>query len=257
MAQDIHSRKDVSERSKAEIAAICSIVSRFCPGGLLSLQHYLPLSSSRMGKRTDCATAAHSKISKVSDAQGDQERSTAAGNGAVYLDQSEILRSMMAAERDAKGKGRNLSPSESSEDEKSDAEGSGEENGLSVQTDGTPSPRVLDDSSVGGESEAESSTSAARRHPSPGSPVSKLKTQEPLPSRVSIVRPILLKDEHPNGKGQTSPFGSAVQAGSTFESLGLSKPLISAMSGISIRSPTEIQTACIPPILQGQLHHSI
>ena len=47
------------------------------------------------------------------------------------------------------------------------------------------------------------------------------------------------------------PFSTQKPSSSTFESLDLSQPLIAALKGISIRDPTEIQSACIPPILQG------
>ncbi|VDC04098.1 unnamed protein product [Peniophora sp. CBMAI 1063] len=38
----------------------------------------------------------------------------------------------------------------------------------------------------------------------------------------------------------------------TFASLGIAPPLITAMAGMSIRAPTEIQSACIPPLLSGK-----
>ena len=37
----------------------------------------------------------------------------------------------------------------------------------------------------------------------------------------------------------------------TFASLGISLPLQAALSSMSIRMPTEIQVACIPPLLSG------
>jgi len=39
---------------------------------------------------------------------------------------------------------------------------------------------------------------------------------------------------------------------STFSSLGVSPPLQAALSSMSIRTPTEVQAACIPPILAGE-----
>lgn len=39
---------------------------------------------------------------------------------------------------------------------------------------------------------------------------------------------------------------------STFASLGVSKPLQAALSSMSIRTPTEVQVACIPPLLTGE-----
>ena len=38
---------------------------------------------------------------------------------------------------------------------------------------------------------------------------------------------------------------------STFLSLGVSPPLQAALSTMSIRTPTEVQAACIPPLLAG------
>ena len=38
---------------------------------------------------------------------------------------------------------------------------------------------------------------------------------------------------------------------STFTELGVSLSLVSAMNSMSIRTPTEIQVACIPPLLDG------
>ncbi|KAJ7179937.1 P-loop containing nucleoside triphosphate hydrolase protein [Mycena crocata] len=39
---------------------------------------------------------------------------------------------------------------------------------------------------------------------------------------------------------------------STFSGLGISPPLQSALTSMSIRAPTEVQAACIPPLLQGR-----
>jgi len=38
----------------------------------------------------------------------------------------------------------------------------------------------------------------------------------------------------------------------SFSSLGISAPLQSALSAMSIKAPTEVQAACIPPLLLGQ-----
>ncbi|KAJ7498980.1 P-loop containing nucleoside triphosphate hydrolase protein [Mycena latifolia] len=38
----------------------------------------------------------------------------------------------------------------------------------------------------------------------------------------------------------------------TFSALGISAPLQSALTSMSIRTPTEVQAACIPPLLQGK-----
>jgi ATP-dependent RNA helicase DDX49/DBP8 len=39
----------------------------------------------------------------------------------------------------------------------------------------------------------------------------------------------------------------------SFSSLGVSPPLLSALSNMAIHAPTEIQQACIPPLLAGLL----
>lgn len=44
----------------------------------------------------------------------------------------------------------------------------------------------------------------------------------------------------------------AQPAATTFSSLGISPALLSALSSMSIRMPTEVQAACIPPLLQGE-----
>lgn len=39
----------------------------------------------------------------------------------------------------------------------------------------------------------------------------------------------------------------------TFSSLGISAPLQAALKSMSIKLPTEVQAACIPPLLEGKL----
>lgn len=41
-------------------------------------------------------------------------------------------------------------------------------------------------------------------------------------------------------------------AAATFSSLGISAPLQAALKNMSIRLPTEVQAACIPPLLEGK-----
>lgn len=40
----------------------------------------------------------------------------------------------------------------------------------------------------------------------------------------------------------------------TFSSLGISAPLQAALKSMSIKLPTEVQAACIPPLLQGKIY---
>lgn len=49
---------------------------------------------------------------------------------------------------------------------------------------------------------------------------------------------------------QTAPKPAG--GGGTFASLGISAPLQASLAAMSIRTPTEVQAACIPPLLAGQ-----
>jgi ATP-dependent RNA helicase DDX49/DBP8 len=48
------------------------------------------------------------------------------------------------------------------------------------------------------------------------------------------------------------PLSSGSGKPVTFSSLGISPPLLSALSKMAIHAPTEIQQACIPPLLAGR-----
>jgi ATP-dependent RNA helicase DDX49/DBP8 len=48
------------------------------------------------------------------------------------------------------------------------------------------------------------------------------------------------------------PLSSGAGKPVTFSSLGISPSLLSALSKMAIHAPTEIQRACIPPLLAGQ-----
>lgn len=45
---------------------------------------------------------------------------------------------------------------------------------------------------------------------------------------------------------------TSIPLSTTFSGLGISVPLQSALTSMSIRTPTEVQAACIPPLLQGK-----
>jgi ATP-dependent RNA helicase DDX49/DBP8 len=60
-------------------------------------------------------------------------------------------------------------------------------------------------------------------------------------SRVSV------KPRHVHRHTSSPGAGKPV----TFSSLGISPPLLSALSKMAIHAPTEIQQACIPPLLAG------
>lgn len=64
-----------------------------------------------------------------------------------------------------------------------------------------------------------------------------------LGSRVSV------KPRHVHHHVPSPGAGKPV----TFSSLGISPPLLAALSKMAIHAPTEIQQACIPPLLAGLL----
>ncbi|KAI0306893.1 DEAD-domain-containing protein [Multifurca ochricompacta] len=65
-----------------------------------------------------------------------------------------------------------------------------------------------------------------------------------LTSRVSV-KPKLVHRHLP-------PAGAGSSRNLTFSSLDISPPLLSALSKMAIHAPTEIQCACIPPLLAGR-----
>ncbi|THH13573.1 hypothetical protein EW146_g6661 [Bondarzewia mesenterica] len=69
-------------------------------------------------------------------------------------------------------------------------------------------------------------------------------TDDPSSSRIQkIPKPT---------KAHPTPLKTDVPKRSTFSSLDISTPLINTLSKMSIRAPTEVQTACIPPLLAGE-----
>jgi ATP-dependent RNA helicase DDX49/DBP8 len=56
----------------------------------------------------------------------------------------------------------------------------------------------------------------------------------------------------PRIKTRTLPQRLPRSPGATFASLGISGRLQASLAAMSIRTPTEVQAACIPPLLAGQ-----
>lgn len=48
------------------------------------------------------------------------------------------------------------------------------------------------------------------------------------------------------------PKSSAPKSPTSFAELGASKALVASLSSMSIRAPTEVQAACIPPLIDGE-----
>ena len=68
----------------------------------------------------------------------------------------------------------------------------------------------------------------------------------PQPSRFNFSR-IATKP-----RKQLAASITSTNSPSTFLSLGVSLPLQASLSSMSIRTPTEVQAACIPPLLHGK-----
>lgn len=96
-----------------------------------------------------------------------------------------------------------------------------------------------EENSEDGESDEEAASSHA--------PWNSLDAESTLTSRIAL-KPKSSTSRLPDQQNlKTSP-----QKNATFASLDISPPLISALSKLAIRAPTEIQLACIPPLLAGE-----
>ncbi|WRT66354.1 ATP-dependent RNA helicase DBP8 [Kwoniella shivajii] len=177
------------------------------------------------------------------------------------LDQNDVMKAMMAAQ---KGKGKEI-PSGEDDDSDSDS-GSGHEDNdheEEITSDDSDSHSVNGESSSGDIStrkgikrnrafqsddsdeedidaprQAQNATSTSRVNlPS--------RTFNSMDSRAALLQP----------KADTSSIFTTnpkPPSDSTFASLGLSQPLITALASINILKPTEIQSACVGPILSGK-----
>ncbi|TXT13186.1 hypothetical protein VHUM_01587 [Vanrija humicola] len=142
------------------------------------------------------------------------------------------MKAMLAARAQASGSGSDEDESGSDDDEEDDDE-SGSDSG--------------DESGAG--SPARSGASSVSRSPSP--PPRVAPTSVATTSRVKLPpRP------DPKGKAAAAPTDAfdtpRAAEHDTFASLGLSAPIINALAVMNIRKPTEIQSACVPPILAGR-----
>jgi ATP-dependent RNA helicase DDX49/DBP8 len=146
--------------------------------------------------------------------------------GGMMLDPMEVMRAMLAQ----KGKGKEV---ESDEDE----DGNEDEDASEEESEDVESNSEDEEQEDTG-SEAESSRSAELRNAQ--------KQSSPI-SRIPISRV-------PTTKPKTEAFAQSTKppADTTFESLGLSRPLIAALASINIKKPTEIQSACLGPIMAGR-----
>lgn len=161
----------------------------------------------------------------------------------MTLDPMEVMKAMLAQ----KGKGKQVDSEAESESGSDASDGSEDEESLEASVDEEDEiEEGVEDGSRSG-SEAESSRSAELRTKRQSPPTSRIPITST--SRVSQTAPTKAKAKTPMSAfdQQTKP-----PADTTFESLGMSKPLISALASINIKKPTEIQSACLGPIMSGR-----
>jgi len=157
----------------------------------------------------------------------------------MTLDPMEVMKAMLAQ----KGKGKQVDSEAETESESDASDGSEYEESLEASVDeGEDDEEEVED---GSRSEAESSRSAELRTKRQSPPASRIPTTST--SRVS-------QTASTKAKSPLSAFDQQIKppADTTFESLGMSKPLISALASINIKKPTEIQSACLGPIMSGR-----
>jgi len=160
-------------------------------------------------------------------------------SAADVIDQAEVMRAMLAQAAANRASG-----SDSGSDDGSD---SGSDSGS--DNEGEDDNSSQSGSASDAESDSESSA-PAKRSPSPAPIRSSVATT----SRVKLPSRTDAKGKAPTTAPSADDIFSAPRAteNATFESLGLSEPIIQALATINIRKPTEIQTACVPPILAGR-----
>lgn len=95
----------------------------------------------------------------------------------------------------------------------------------------TEEPSVLEEGEDSQESAPETSIQNAK--------------EDAIPSRFSIKH----RQDTTTGKSEAPSHVSSLPQ--TFAGMRVSSSLVSAMNKMSIHTPTEIQTACIPPLLNG------
>lgn len=74
-----------------------------------------------------------------------------------------------------------------------------------------------------------------------------------LPSLTPIERISIARRPMKGSADQKSTNAHTPTPLSSFASLGISAPLQAPLASMSIKTPTEVQAACIPPLLAGEL----
>lgn len=157
------------------------------------------------------------------------------------LDPAEVMKAMLAQ----KGKGREVESGSEAADSDGDEEPRSQASGTDAETDTED-----EDGDSGSGSEAESSRSAELRSRKQSHSPSRV-IQQPA-SRIAPAPPTSRVKLEPRSSLSVFDQTPKPPAVTSFESLGMSKPLISALASINIKKPTEIQAACVGAIMSGR-----
>lgn len=119
------------------------------------------------------------------------------------------------------------------------------------QDDASGSESDSDSDSEGSEDDGEASDAGS------AAPSDRSSSRSPSPERTSAPVASTSRVKLPSrptakGKAPSSPFDTERVTPTTFQDLGLSAPIISALAQLNIKAPTEIQSACVPQILAGR-----
>ena len=178
----------------------------------------------------------------------------------LTLDPMEVMKAMMAAQSGKAGQGKEDS---SDEDERSQEEDDDDEEDEDVvDSEGAGSEAGTDNSGSdsGGEGGNTGSTAADDdddddddRDDVEEPTAVKVYNEGPSRSRIALAARSALGPST-SRPTPSDPFASNPKPSkaTTFEALGLSTPLINALSTINITKPTEIQAACVEAIMAGR-----
>lgn len=188
------------------------------------------------------------QTSRTEDKEGDKSiQNSSAG---LVIDPDEVMRAMMAAR---KGKARDMSDSEedgSAADSLDDSDVEDEES----------FPHTSGDDEVGSSSESSARGKEISRRRSRSRSIATPATAETARISQDDTTSRVKRSTNPGITrlgGRINPFdGPKAASHATFAALGLSEPLINALAGINITRPTEIQSACVAPILDGEYPRS-
>jgi ATP-dependent RNA helicase DDX49/DBP8 len=187
------------------------------------------------------------------DAAGTSQ-TTEETTGAVVFDDEAMKRHMLSLmQQPANGKSqRTDSEDDGEEEQESDDSDDGSEDGSADSVDeeadsiseGGPEEAKRVEEELNSDDEDQDETARALLQ---GRGTTKSEPNEEAASRISRI---------PTNRNTTAAPKKPILK-TTFEGLGLSPQLIRTLAGISIRKPTEIQSACFEHILNGKLPDSL